>query len=380
MKKIDIIKFLTMCIPIFYNLTDQGLFPKYSQYIPFVFIVIFMIISKERVIVEHSVKVVVLLIFLTYVCIPIISFNFGKNNIVFESLYMGLNIIFVLALISLRVYSKKYGDKCIIKSLMIGNSFGIIYPLLCNFNDFNYNNLRWIGSSSRASRANFGYSHANFAAMFIFFNILIIYIYFFIIGNNKKVFATILINLFIIIMLFTASRTAILCVGIFFLLEVMKNILQRLNWAQRIFIICLSGITLIILIIAINIYNVRIELDLTSLYVRISNLRNNINILNKNSFLLGNGGVNISSMHNYITNMRISDNWYITTILMYGSVGLMIMIINIIYILRSSIKNKNYFMVNLIITFIIYSTMENIMFVPGVLISMLFWGIIFIYL
>ncbi len=369
MRKINIVKLLTICIPIFYNITDQGLLPKYSQYIPLIFIVIFMIVSKEKIVIERSIKVVVLLIFLTYVCIPIISFNFGKNNIVLESLYIVLNIIFVLALISLRTYSKKYGIKCIVKSLMIGNFIGVTYSLLRNFNNFNNNNLKWIGSSNRVARASFGYSHANFAAMFILFNILIIYIYFFIIENNRKIFATILISLFTITMLFTASRTAIFCVGIFFLLEIIKNILQRLNWIQKIFIICLSSITLIILVMGLKIYNLQIDLDLRSLYVRIGSLKNNIDILNKNSFLLGNGGVSISNMHNYIT-----------TILMYGIVGLLTMLINIIYISINSIKNKNYFIFNLIITVIVYSTMENIIFVPGVLISVLFWGLIFLYL
>lgn len=78
--------------------------------------------------------------------------------------------------------------------------------------------------------------------------------------------------------------------------------------------------------------------------------------------------------------MKISDNWYITAMLMYGIIGVIIMLFNVFYIVINSIKMKNYFIVNLIITFIIYSTMENVLFVPGALISMLFWGLIFMFL
>ncbi len=361
-------------------MTDQGVFPKYSQYIPLIFLIIFTIVSKEKIFIANSVKVVVSLVFLTYVFIPIVSFNLGKNNLVVESLYTILNIIFIIFMLVLRVYSKKYGMEFILKNLIIGNSIGLTYSFLCNLNSFTHDNLKWITSANRTYRAHFGYSHANFAAMFIFSNILMIYVYYYIIKNECRWRGVILIVIFTIIMLFTGSRTAVLCEGIFLLLEIIRNILKRVNLWLKIFLICLIIIILIVTGIFLNIYGFNVSLDLESLYVRINSLKNNISILKGKSLFFGNGAINISSMQDYVSNMKISDNWYITAMLMYGIIGVIIMLFNVFYIVINSIKMKNYFIVNLIITFIIYSTMENVLFVPGALISMLFWGLIFMFL
>ncbi|GMK41166.1 hypothetical protein PCCS19_42220 [Paenibacillus sp. CCS19] len=78
-----------------------------------------------------------------------------------------------------------------------------------------------------------------------------------------------------------------------------------------------------------------------------------------------------------IEGLTYSDNWYVTHLIQFGIVGMAIFVFNIILVTFYSLKHHQYKVISLLIVLLFYSGAENVMFLPGVLISWVFWVVIF---
>ena len=102
--------------------------------------------------------------------------------------------------------------------------------------------------------------------------------------------------------------------------------------------------------------------------------------MNSNRLITGFGPISISSISRTLP-IKITDTWYITHILSFGLISLILISVNIAYSLilfSKNLNDKNGYIVPLILVLLFYSLAENVLFVPGTLISWVFWMIIYL--
>ena len=313
-------------------------------------------------------------IIIVYLFLPFLFFTITYNSFKTNIFYSMLNIIFLLAVVLTSAEIKKNEYKFILIGTLISNTIYLGYSIVKNFNQINLQSIQLVFNGNRKGRAYFDFSHPNFAAMFILVEIILIYIVFFKIYKNKKI-GTFFIGFFIIPLLCTGSRTAFYSLILFVGLEIYVNIMEYVDKKIRIIVIILgSGILLFIFS------------KLTFFLLENSSGRNialidNIKLLIENGKLLtGFGPVQISRLKRVIIGLKVSDNWYMTQLIRYGLFGLIIMIICVIYFIKKSnslFEKKDKYSINLMIVLLFYSFAENVLFVPGVIVSWISWMIYF---
>lgn len=367
---------MILIIPLFFHIYDQGYAFNYFQYIPFILIIIIYLFDDKKRTLNRNNKILYLKLLSLYLILPFLTFNIGQVNMISGISYILLNLIYISSILIISMYSNKENFMLMLKKFIIGNSIGLIFALLTHLNQINMNNLSWILGGARISRADFGMSHPNFAGAFLFANIIALYLYNkFSKEKNKTIYF--LIVFFNIMLVFTGSRTAIMIQILFYFLDQLLYALRKINKYLRQSIYFLLGIFILLSLI----YNINIDIgiDLNSIEDRFSNLIWNLKLLeSKNRILIGIGPINIRSLVQYLDGMKVSDNWYITTIVTHGLIGLIIMIRIIISTMKNIIKNKNITMGIFFICICIYALFENVLFVPGVLLSFFTWFIVFL--
>lgn len=95
-----------------------------------------------------------------------------------------------------------------------------------------------------------------------------------------------------------------------------------------------------------------------------------------NSTNIGIGPTSTTKLSAYTAGIGSPDNGYITIIVQYGVLGLSLILV-LVCILYMLVKNyrKNIFNVSLIIMLLIYSLTESVLFITGILMTVLIWVI-----
>ena len=303
-----------------------------------------------------------MIISIVYFIFPSLSFNMHIDTI---SYYIFIICFIIVTYISGYILTK-YKRK-VLKRMKILSGSLLFYQILININQITFESLIGVFTGDRFHRAQFGYSHANFAAMFIVFEILLVY---FNSKENKKYKFAILEGAFwMISLLATGSRSAVYSLGVFFISE-------TIFYISRIFKQINKLVYVMIVIILINLAVVYLGEDImANSSGRDVQIKNNMEVMiNEGSVLFGNGGGRVSKI-NENEGIRFSDNWYMTSIINSGICGLILMLSTIIYIFIRIFKNikKDTIIVSFYIMMFIYSLSENMLFVPGVLLSWFLW-------
>lgn len=362
MKSIDERKILTilMCsLPICFQLasiTGNSIMYK------IVYILISGLFLISNILLPLGIKRSMIIFIIVYLICPLLSFNIKLETL----LYFVLVVSFIISCYVGGVLLK--GNKGnIIKYLVITNAIPLVYQIIINIEQINARTLMGVFNGDRTHRAIFGYSHSNFAALFIVFEIILIYIW--IKEEGNSILKSTLLIICVVPLFATGSRSAVYCLCAFFALNFILIISSGFKGCKN-----LVYVFLLVLCASFILFNYGQDL-INESSGRKEYLMNNLEVIKQNgSLLLGSGGGSISNI-NQIKGIRYSDNWYITTIINNGLIGLILMLFFLIYIfiglLRSRSNDK--ITISLFIMLCIYSLSENIIFVPGICLSWFLW-------
>ncbi|MGO4108862.1 hypothetical protein [Paenibacillus sp. YAF4_2] len=346
------------------------------QYLAFMLmILIFAFINKEKLKINIQHRVIFSVFASVYTIPTIIGLTIFKYDPLKNLYYILLYLIYIISLAILVSFINSDNKNVVIQMILIGNSLVLVFNLLVNLNELNADNFNWLTGGERGSRANFGFSHPNTAGMYLFLEIMLIYYMQKMKIGNKYVWSSLIVIL-TIFLLATGSRTAVLGMLLFFLLKLYSSIVAKLNVKLLLAILlCLIFPLLIIYLLQFNFTKFLEEAS-----GRGTNLTQNLSVLfDQNAFIFGIAPINTSNLR-LIEGLTFSDNWYVTHLIQFGFIGLILFVMNILFIIsislkkRKGIENLNIF--TLLCVLLFYSGAENVMFSPGVLLSWVFWTLI----
>lgn len=294
-----------------------------------------------------------------------------------------LNLIFILNVLLIPLIWKE--NCCVEKMRVYTYILVLIFILimyLLNFDNFaGINSILNIFSLDERYRISYGFWHPNTLAALSF--ITIVQTTFF---EFNKYFYKMLIrigNLFLLLLiLFTASRTAFICSIVFFILYKGLLLFYKIsNKLLKFSAVCFASSSFLFIIS----YLMQIKLDFFS-FIKYANRSHNIFINLPRLFeykkeILGIGMYNAMN-YNKSYNFLPIDNYYFFITIGSGIIGLILLIILIIFLFTNILSlqridiNRKASIISFFITLLLYSSFENVFFYPTLLFSFISWIII----
>lgn len=355
------------CVPLIFQLTN--LWGKTILYIGvylFIFLSFYLLNKKKTI--DKRLVFFLIPVTIAYIIMPIFSRQIQLSTLFYY--YFIIIFIFVID-ISSKVVSDYETES--LKWLLIFNSIPLLYQIFSYHNSISNEAVMSVFNGDRFSRVAFGYSHPNFAAMFIVMEILMIYVI--MIDAKKKhtkIIGAIAIGICLIPLFATGSRTATYSLSLFMISEILFHLASKYSkYRKEVYSL------LLVTVLLIGLIEFGSEI-LTNSSGRDVHFLNNFRVLQTNGDLWFGAGGGSTSKITAVNGINYSDNWYMTSIINSGLLGFLTMIITFIYmfvkILRAQI-NETYG-VSLFILLFTYSFAENMLFVPGVALSWLAWTFI----
>lgn len=366
-KNIDVLTLLISLMPAVLQITSITTVSFYRlgfMLIPIIYFIIVKVMQKDYTINKEVWKFMIA-VTLSYLIIPLCSLKANINGI----MYYVLLICFVIVVYIGGTAIYNNANKAL-KYMFIFSTSVLSYQILTNLKEINSKTIMGVINGSRLYRAKFGYGNPNSAAMMIVFEIILIYACIRISKYKKCMF---LINILLLIPLMaTGSRTGVLSVFIFFGLELLFSICKNYKNKNKLFFIIFFVLS------AFCIYKFGTDIIQNS-SGRDKYIIENLKTLVKNKTLLfGIGGASITNI-NESGDFLVCDNWYVTTIITSGLVGGIIILSYMISVFYKIFKNnfKTTITKSIIIMMCIYGMTENVLFIPGMVLSCLLWTCIF---
>lgn len=364
--RLNHISFFISLIPFLFQLSSVAGSTFYYRFGYLAILLMYLIFSKNLKISKYYIETVII-ISLVYIGMPIISLDLNVEAIT----YYGMIAIFLLVatIVSENLNKDPINSH---KNLLISNSILLLLKIIQSINQINEITIMSVFTGDRFNRASFGFSHPNFAAMFIVMEILMAY------NAMRKRALPKKLGIFIIIccvlpLFSTGSRSALYSLIVFFLSELLFVFLKIFKKYRKMIFVLLFGLG-----IWVGYKEFATELIIKS-SGRYEIILHNIQVLiNNGNILFGSGGGSTSNIRN-IDGIEFSDNWYMTIVLNYGLFGLVIMLVGLVVIFMAIYKRNfstDSFVISIMIMMIFYSFAENMLFVPGVALSWYFWCIV----
>lgn len=307
-----------------------------------------------------------------------------SGNIDMESLkYIALIIIFYLSLPHLGRYIAEDYKKNIRYMYYFGCTI-IMFTIVRHIQEINIENissaLNIIELSTGRVRATFGFTHANTAG----FNIVSMMI----LGawnmkinqpSKKEHIINIAVNMFFLLaLLCTGSRTGLIVIIYFYFHIFFNTVLKVLKRFAYIFML-LVGVASLYLVIGTNIISATVE-NSSGRDILIKNLLQAM--IEQNKVLIGIGVSPISSGGiSEALGMSLSfDSWYFYILASCGLIGSIVLFSGIVYVFfnmyRNTVASLRTISSASMVSLLIYGIAENLVFVPGIFISVLIWILI----
>jgi len=170
----------------------------------------------------------------------------------------------------------------------------------------------------------------------------------------------------------SGSRTAFICTLLFLLSQLGRYIFSKIGLGVTQYFVQI-GIVVVLLMYMFQSESASELVDLSSGRDVLN--KTTIDYLKYNGYLyFGYAPFNFTELHNYIP---ITDCWYVVCIAQIGIVGLLGWISIIIILTYKMIKSDNFNGVTLLVCLLCYGVTENVVFNPGVSLSMVFLVLIF---
>lgn len=308
--------------------------------------------------------------------VPTLSFSLFKIDVTEALMYIAL--LFIVMITLLYVTSGQFDKTKILKSVFWGNTIILLFKLAVNFGQFKIANFSLMLNGERGVvRANFGFSHPNWVAMYAVVEIILLY---FMPKTKKKhyVFSAFITIVMIWAIAATGCRTAFFAIMTFAALEIFWNTVGKAFKSKY--------LNLIYIVPIVYMMSVIITSDNGNSVGGISELTSGRDVLNTyvinylsntGNIFFGYGPLSTQTLGSHIP---VTDCWYITCLCQFGIVGLIIWIAILFTIAFNFIKKDNHLGMNLLIFLCCYSATENVLYNPGVSITAVIWIVLLLLL
>ncbi len=303
-----------------------------------------------------------------------VSETIFMENITYTLFYA--DFIVMILLITNYMIGKKYEKT--IRSLLIGNTVVLLINIIKNINDISIekckdNIIHILKFVDQKEILYLGFNHPNLVSMFIIIEMFLLYKYGEVITNTKiKICLNLSIFLWIIPLIVTGSRTAIVCAVIFFVVKIFSWCFFKVKTNWKILIVTVSIVLLCIIGGKINFTKINLTESMSGRMIDVTSL---FSYLNDNGKLITGIGPTNSTL-SYVHTWGIEgtpDNGYLAIIAQYGIIGFILIMCTIGYIFYINFNKKNSTNCALILMFLIYSCVENVFFIPRVWMCVLIW-------
>jgi O-antigen ligase len=374
-----------------YILSEQSIAETANFRFPVVYLIILfttfimLLIRKVKITLTKKQCLFFLVSFLVYVFIPLITFNVTKFNKYDNIINVFFDLTFILVII---IISSQMNDKFkyykMLQAVAVGNGLYIFVSIITNFNQLiNIDNYMWLADVERLARATYGLRHPNMAGMILlveFYSLLYCLLH----SKLVKLKVTlILIEVVLLLALIsTGNRTACYAILLSFICGFVLVIMRKLSKRLRVLIIVYSIVVVTAYLLFVFNWN-NFYASTNSLAERFSTMRSTLHYVPEmGNYFVGTAPIdNIGLSTDYLF-LRI-DNWFVQTLVLYGVLGLLLMLILILYLLFIELKNYlnngdgfSLFRIVLFVSELIYSTMENTLFNHGYSWSLFLWLLI----
>ena len=242
----DLFEIIICLFPIAFqyaNITGNSI----SYYFCYILLAIAYIFYKKELNFSKSFLYMIDLLVIAQLIIPLLS---GYFNVLTIEYFMLMFLLLIDTYICGFIFSQSENIEKLIRNLFISNSVILIINISKNTQYYNYVSFMTVFNNSRSNRAYFGFTHPNFAGMFLVIETILAYILFLWEDGLKKILFGSLILFFIVSICVTGSRTAFYNIVIFFIIEILRLFSDKFQRLQKPIFISL----LLLSIILIGIY------------------------------------------------------------------------------------------------------------------------------
>lgn len=372
-------------------LSEDSTVPTINHKFPFVyffilFVFAILLLRKKANFYTHKFsKMFLIITFSVYVFLPLATFNVVELDVMSNINTIIFDFIFILVIIIISSQSRTHERLYkIMVAIFVGNGLYIFPQIFMDYSQLLLvENYVWIQEGERVARATYGMRHPNFTGTVILIEIFCTWFLLYELKNklNKAVLISVQLVL-ILALITTGNRAAVYGILIAFLFSTYLFILKKINGSMRNLIILYS----------IGSFSVFIAFffDWNNFYSSSASLIERYNIMKSvfeevhryGDYVFGIAPLDQIGLAEKFIFLR-NDNWFIQTIVLYGAVGLVSMIILIIYILLNEVKSyfrsndrNSLFKLAVFIGVISYSTMEITLFAHGYPLSLFLWIVV----
>ena len=378
-----IILLLITSIPIMYQIVGlKNTVYTDIQYIPMLILNLALIFHfyKNKVKLKKETVIIFLMLFMAGFVVPFVMSNVTQTMFMENLKYSGFYINFIVMIILLANYIVKDNYKKIIGSFLVGNTVILGINIIKNINNINLNKcidnvIHLFKLLDKKEVLEFGFNHPNIASLFIIMEIFLLYKFkqsF----DNRNIYTNLSINVCMIILIIpllaTGSRGAIIGGIAFCILNAFFWCFLKVKNYVKVIISTIIIALSCVLLAHMNFVQIIFS---ESMKIRLSDVSNLVYYLvENNKVITGLGPVNNTLSYAKTTGIENTvDNGYLAFCAQYGIIGLGLILASLGYLFYSNFQIKNNENCALILTLLIYSCVENVLFIPRVLMCLLVW-------
>ena len=372
-RKNNLYKIVAILIPLLNQINVGITHVGYGIYIPVLLSVVLSIIFNKKLFLDS--KSTYIMFFISYIVLPIVVFHV-RNTSTFISILLSLFTFHTVIVFSdQRNTGLRYED--LLWCFLIGNSPVLVFNIITHANQISFNNFYTLLVGARDSRADLGFSHENWLAMYAFTEILLV-LFMFRRQLLKPIYSILLISISFLAIISSGSRTAFYCTLILAVCIASDKIIKltkirNISKIKYIFpLLCLLAMMLFMF--------QNDDIEAIDYLIDASSGRDVLNwqsieYLIRNKYLfLGYAPLTYTQLATFVP---LTDCWYVVCIAQVGVVGLLS------WLIIFFIKGKHLFALDryegmvILSILLCYGALENVVFNAGVSLSVIFLILVF---
>lgn len=376
-----IILILITSIPIIYQISElQGLELTNIQHAPILFlnVVLIFYFLKNKAKLKKKALIILAILLTAIFVIPVVMYKITETTFSENLKYTAFYLNFIVSIALTGTYmSSNY--KKVLGSFLIGNTVVLFTSIIKNKDEIYLqkcidNIIYLFKLLDKKHTIYLGFNYPNIVSLFIIIEIFLLYKFKQTFVNRNiyiNIFFDLCICLLVIPLLATGSRTAIIGIITFCAFNAFFSFYIKLKSNMK--VIISAGMSVACILFGYINFDKIIFAE--SMRIRLEDVKRLINyLIQNNKIITGVGPVENTLSYAETTGLKNTlDNGYIAFGAQYGIIGLVLILSVVGYALYISFREKNNQSCALILTFLIYACVENVLFIPRVLMSLLVW-------
>lgn len=368
-KKFKLEHLIIVLIPLINQLQVGGfVLVENIIYLPMIIFLLVFFVHRNELFLENK-NIAFIYVIIQFI-FPLVFFRIANRNCVLAICLNFLSFFLIMYYSDFR--NSKISFNELVALFFIGNSLILIYNIITHLQEIQLSNLSMLLDGVRnKDRSKMGFYHANWLAMYSFMEIVLLVFMIKLRKFNRYIFALFLLLCFLAI-ISSGSRTAFICSFLFLLSQLGRYIFSKIGLGATQYFIQI-GIVVVLLMYMFQTESASELVELSSGRDILN--KTTIDYLRYNGYLyFGYAPFNYTELAKYVP---LTDCWYVVCIAQIGIVGLLGWVSIIIILAYKIIKSDNFNGVTLLVCLLCYGATENVVFNPGVSLSIVFLVLIF---